>query len=83
MYNHHIYVYTRIFSDIYTLAQYMIISYHPTSAPSSLPLEPGLHHRIGALVLRTQRQGRSRSGRGRSPMPTDPVGSHPAPGRTW
>ena len=47
------------------------------------PLPQGLHHRDGALVLRSKRQGRSRSWRGRSLVPTNPLGCHLALNWAW
>ena len=74
----HIYIYTHTYNYIHIT--YPQISW---SCSQISPLPQGLRHRDGALVLRAQRQGRSRSWRGRSLVPTNPLGCHLALNWAW
>ena len=76
--NIYIYIYTHTYNYIHII--YPQISW---SCSQISPLPQGLHHRDGALVLRAQRQGRSRSWRGRSLVPTNPLGCHLALNWAW
>jgi hypothetical protein len=81
----YIYIYKYTHTYIYTHIYIIHIIYPQISWCCSQisPLPQGLHHRDGALVLRAQRQGRSRSWRGRSLVPTNPLGCHLALNWAW